>query len=71
MEHRKVGFRRDLWHAVLFYTSGELVAGLVPGYTSYADKNGLWHPALMQMGGRALSETGNLICSQPLEPHAR
>lgn len=31
-----------LWHAVLFYTAGELVAEQIPGYIAYADKNGLW-----------------------------
>jgi hypothetical protein len=31
-----------LWHAVLFYTAGELVAQQIPGYVPYADKNGLW-----------------------------
>jgi hypothetical protein len=31
-----------LWHAVLFYTAGELVAERIPGYVPYADKNGLW-----------------------------
>ena len=31
-----------LWHAVLFYTTGELVAEQIPGYVSYADENGLW-----------------------------
>lgn len=31
-----------LWHAVLFYTAGELVAEQVPNYLPYADKNGLW-----------------------------
>jgi hypothetical protein len=31
-----------LWHAVLFYTIGQLVADRIPGYTPYADKNGLW-----------------------------
>lgn len=36
-------FRRDLWHQVLFYTSGELVAERIPGYVPYADKNGLWN----------------------------
>ena len=35
-------FRRDLWHEVLFYTSGELVAKRIPGYVPYAEKNGLW-----------------------------
>lgn len=32
----------SLWHAVLFYTAGELVAERVPGYVPYAEKNGLW-----------------------------
>lgn len=31
-----------LWHGVLFYTAGELIAEQVPGYVPYADKNGLW-----------------------------
>jgi hypothetical protein len=31
-----------LWHAVLFYTTGELVKDLIPGYTPYAEANGLW-----------------------------
>lgn len=32
----------SIWHAVLFYTAGELLAGQLPGYIPYADKNGLW-----------------------------
>ena len=32
----------SIWHAVLFYTAGELVAEQFQGYTPYADKNGLW-----------------------------
>jgi hypothetical protein len=32
----------SVWHAVLFYTAGELVAEHIPGYPPYADKNGLW-----------------------------
>lgn len=35
-----------LWHAVLFYTAGEVVAEQIPGYVPYADKNGLWTRAL-------------------------
>jgi hypothetical protein len=35
----------SLWHAVLFYTAGELVAEQVPGYVPYADKSGLWERA--------------------------
>lgn len=31
-----------LWHAVLFYTAGELVAQRFAGYVPYAEKNGLW-----------------------------
>ena len=31
-----------LWHAVLFYTIGQLVADQIPGYVPYADQNGLW-----------------------------
>lgn len=32
----------SLWHAVLFYTAGELVAERIPGHVPYADKSGLW-----------------------------
>ena len=32
----------SIWHAVLFYTAGELVAEHIAGYVPYADKNGLW-----------------------------
>jgi hypothetical protein len=32
----------SIWHALLFYTTGELVAGQISSYTPYADKNGLW-----------------------------
>jgi hypothetical protein len=34
--------RRDLWHAVLFYTVGTMVERRIPGYTQYAVKNGLF-----------------------------
>jgi hypothetical protein len=34
--------RRDLWHAVLFYTVGEVVRRQLDGYTPYAFKNGLY-----------------------------
>lgn len=37
-----IHFRRDLWHEVLFYTSGALVGQRIPGYVPYAEKNGLW-----------------------------
>jgi hypothetical protein len=33
---------RDLWHAVLFYTTGEVVRLHLPGHVPYADANGLW-----------------------------
>jgi len=32
----------SIWHAVLFYTAGELVAEQTPCYTPYADKGGMW-----------------------------
>ena len=32
----------SLWHAVLFYTAGEIARRLIPGYTPYATVNGLY-----------------------------
>lgn len=43
--NREIHFRRDLWHELLFYTAGKLVAEQIPGYLPYADKNGLWKRA--------------------------
>lgn len=37
--------RRDLWHAVLFYTTGEIVRRALPNYVPYASANGLWKRA--------------------------
>lgn len=37
--------RRDLWHAILFYTTGEMVRRALPSYTPYATTNGLWKRA--------------------------
>jgi hypothetical protein len=34
----------QLSHALIFYTSGEIVAELVPGHVPYAIKYGLWNP---------------------------
>lgn len=34
-----------LWHAVVFYTTGELVKQLIPGYDPLADTVGLWKRA--------------------------
>jgi hypothetical protein len=31
-----------MWHAVLFYTTGQLVAERIGGYVPYAQANGLW-----------------------------
>jgi hypothetical protein len=36
---------KALWHAVLFYTTGEVVRRHLPGYVPYAYKNGLWKRA--------------------------
>jgi len=42
--HRTTGafHAGSIWHAVLFYTAGELVAEQIPSYVPYAVKNGLW-----------------------------
>lgn len=37
--------RTDLWHAVLFYTVGEVVKRHIPHYTPYAYAVGLWNRA--------------------------
>ena len=37
--------RRDLWHAVLFYSAGTVVERHLDGYTQYAVKNGLFDRA--------------------------
>jgi hypothetical protein len=37
--------RRDLWHAVLFYTTGEIVRRRLRDYRPYAYSNGLWRKA--------------------------
>jgi hypothetical protein len=37
--------RREFWHAVLFYTTGEMVRRQLDGYTPYALKNGLYDRA--------------------------
>ncbi len=34
--------KKSLWHAVLFYSTGEIVRERIPGYTPYALKHGLW-----------------------------
>ena len=33
--------RKSLWHAILFYSTGEIVRQHVPGYTPYAMRHGL------------------------------
>jgi hypothetical protein len=50
-----------LWHAVLFYTTGQLVAERVRGYLPYADKNGLWT--------RAWPTPNRLLIEQDWKPH--
>ena len=37
--------RKSLWHAVLFYSTGDVVRERIPGYTPYALKHGLWERA--------------------------
>ncbi len=36
------GVPQDLWHALVFYTTGEVVKRKLLGYTPYADRNGLY-----------------------------
>ena len=52
---------RSIWHAVLFYTAGALVAQRVPGYSPYADKNGLWK--------RAWPDPDRTLIAQDWQPH--
>jgi len=44
-EQGKLLRQRDLWHALLFYTAGELTSRHLPGYTPYAIANGLYDRA--------------------------
>lgn len=37
--------RKSLWHAVLFYSTGEIVRQRFPGYAPYAMSHGLWERA--------------------------
>lgn len=37
---------RDLLHAIIFYTAGDLVRREVPGHVPYAETNGLWRGPL-------------------------
>ena len=54
-------FRKDLWHEVLFFTSGQLVARAIPNYTPYADRVGLW--------SKAWSESDRVAIQKSWEPH--
>jgi len=51
----------SIWHAVLFYTAGELVAEQIHGYVPYADKNGLWL--------RAWPDPDRALIEQDWKPH--
>jgi len=51
----------SIWHAVLFYTAGDLVAEQIPGYVPYADKNGLW--------ARAWPGPDRSLIEQDWKPH--
>jgi hypothetical protein len=51
----------SLWHAVLFYTAGEVVAESYPGYKPYADQAGLW--------ARAWPEPIRSLIIQDWKPH--
>lgn len=51
----------SLWHAVLFYTAGQLTAQRIAGYVPYADKNGLWR--------RAWPDPDRALIEQDWKPH--
>lgn len=51
----------SIWHAVLFYTAGEIVKESIPGYRPYADKNGLWV--------RAWPDPDRALIEQDWRPH--
>lgn len=44
-QDNKILPRRDLWHAILFYTTGEIIKKHIKSYTPYAYQNGLWSRA--------------------------
>lgn len=47
--------RPDLWHQILFYVTGKVVADAFPGYVAYADNNDLWRVAWPGRTRQALS----------------
>jgi hypothetical protein len=53
--------RPDLWHEILFYVTGKLVADAFPGYVPYADANGLW--------GRAWPARDRVILARHFDPY--
>lgn len=53
--------RPDLWHEILFYVTGRLVADVFPGYVAYADANQLW--------GRAWPARDRVILARHFDPY--
>lgn len=43
--------RKTLWHAVLFYLTGEIVRQHIPGYKPYALRRGSWGAGLARSFG--------------------
>jgi hypothetical protein len=41
----------DITHALIFFTAGEVVRGIAPGYVPYADANGIWTRGLAPFRG--------------------
>jgi hypothetical protein len=50
-----------IWHAVLFYTAGALVAQRIPGYVPVADRIGLWK--------RAWADPDRALIAEDWQPH--
>jgi hypothetical protein len=51
----------SIWHAVLFYTAGALVAQQIPGYVPFADRAGLWK--------RAWPDPDRALIAKDWQPH--
>lgn len=51
----------SIWHAVLFYTAGALVARQIPGYVPFADRAGLWK--------RAWPDPDRALIAKDWQPH--
>ena len=47
---------RQLWHAIIFYTAGELTRRAIPQHVPYAVANGIWNREPWSAFRKALDE---------------